>query len=324
MIVGTVCLSHCPLMDRTRAPAEAETRFNAAVQEASAFAAEARPDLTVLFFPDHLNGFFYDLLPCFCIGVQGESIGDYGTVPGQLDIPELLAMDCAASCIKAGVDTGISYKMKVDHGAVQPIELLSRTHPLTRMLPIFINCVADPRPSFARAAALGRAVGKWAQARPERILLVGSGGLSHDPPLPTLSNAAPEVKARLTNGANLTHAERVSRQHRTFEAGYNKPDTSLRPLNPEWDRKFLDALIRGDLTVLDDIDDDTITNTAGSGAHELRTWIAALSAAKLDGTTAANLLFYEPIEEWITGMGIMTASSSSHPRNLQVDARCPT
>jgi 2,3-dihydroxyphenylpropionate 1,2-dioxygenase len=300
-------------MDRTRASAGVEKRFNAAVQEAGVFAAEAEPDLTILFFPDHLNGFFYDLLPCFCIGIQGESIGDYGTVPGQLDIPESLAMDCATSCIKAGVDAGISYGMKVDHGAAQPIELLSGSYPLTRLLPIFVNCIAEPRPSFARVAALGCAVGDWAHARAERILIVGSGGLSHDPPLPSLSTATPEVKARLTNGSRLTHAERVSRQHHTFQAGYNRPDTSLRPLNPEWDRKILDAFARGDLSIFDDIEDDDLTSTAGAGAHELRTWIAALSAAKMGGAQRANLLFYEPITEWITGMGVMSAPAGPRP-----------
>jgi 2,3-dihydroxyphenylpropionate 1,2-dioxygenase len=313
MIVGAVCLSHSPLMDRKRAPTDAEARFGAALQAASSFAAAATPDLTVLFFPDHLNGFFYDLLPCFCIGVQAESIGDFGTVPGRLDIPEATAMDCAASCLKAGVDVGISYKMKVDHGAAQPIELLSGSHPLTRVLPIFINCVAEPRPLFARAKALGHAVGAWAHERPERILLVGSGGLSHDPPLPSLATATPEIRARLTNGSALTYAERVSRQSRIFQVNYGRSSSPLRPLNPEWDRKVLDAFVRGDVDVLDGIDDDALTNIAGAGAHELRSWVAALAAAKVAGVTGAQLLFYEPIEEWITGMGVMTASVESPP-----------
>ena len=270
MIVGTVCLSHSPLMDRRRAPAETETKFSAALQNANAFAAASKPDLTVLFYPDHLNGFFYDFLPCFCIGVQGESIGDFGTVAGRLDIPEAAAMDCAKFIIDAGVDLGISYKLKVDHGATQPIELLSESTSLTRILPIFINCVAPPRPSFARSRALGRAVGEWAQARPERIFVIGSGGLSHDPPLPSLANATPDVRARLTNGGMLTHAERVSRQSRTYSlADYSRPDTQLRPLNPEWDRKILEAFSSGGLEVLDAIDDDELTSIGGSGSHEL-------------------------------------------------------
>jgi 2,3-dihydroxyphenylpropionate 1,2-dioxygenase len=313
MIVGTVCLSHSPLMERRRAHPETETRFGEAIKAANKFTADCKPDLTVLFYPDHLNGFFYDFLPCFCIGVQGEAIGDFGTVPGRLDIPETVAMDCAKFSINAGIDVGISYKMKVDHGATQPVELLSASTALSRLLPIFINCVAAPRPSFSRARALGHAVGKWAQSRPERILVIGSGGLSHDPPLPNLSTATPEVKAHLTNGASLSYAERVARQSRTLSlADYTKPDTPLRPLNPEWDQKILDAFSNGNLSVLDDIDDDDLTKIGGCGAHEIRCWVAALSAAKATGPVNTKVLFYEPIEPWITGMGVMTASIEAH------------
>jgi 2,3-dihydroxyphenylpropionate 1,2-dioxygenase len=312
MIVGTVCLSHSPLMERRRANPEMESKFGEAIKAANKFTAETNPDLTVLFYPDHLNGFFYDFLPCFCIGVQGEAIGDFGTVPGRLDIPESVAMDCAETTIQAGIDVGISYKMKVDHGATQPVELLSASTTLNRLLPIFINCVAAPRPSFSRARALGDAVGKWAQSRPERILIIGSGGLSHDPPLPNLSTATPEVKAHLTNGAALSYAERVARQARTLSlADYTKPDTPLRPLNPEWDRQILGALSTGKLDVLDNIDDHDLTKIGGSGAHEIRCWIAALSAAKAAGTLNSKVLFYEPIEPWITGMGVMTTSTQA-------------
>src|SRR5262249_10898689 len=153
-----------------------------------------------------------------------------------------------------------------------------------------------------------RAVGLWAHARPERILMVGSGGLSHDPPLPTLANATADVRARLTNGSSMSHAERVSRQSRIFDVGYDRPDTKLRPLNPDWAREVLAAFSRGEVEALDGVDDEKLTKVAGSGAHELRSWVAALSAAKAAGKTNGQVLFYEPIEEWITGMGIMTAS----------------
>jgi 2,3-dihydroxyphenylpropionate 1,2-dioxygenase len=299
-------------MERKRAPADVEHRFNEALGLANRFAAEIKPDLTVLFFPDHLNGFFYNLLPPFCVGVQGESIGDYGTVPGRLDIPEAVAMDCAAFCIRAGVDVAISYQMKIDHGGAQPVELLSSAFPLTRMIPIFINCVAAPRPSFQRARSLGRVVGEWARTRPERILFLGSGGLAHDPPLPTLATANAQVKERLTNGATPSYSERVGRQNQVFKLDYKKPSMPIRPLNPEWDRNILAAFANGNLSVLDGTEDDAVTDVAGSGAHELRSWIAALAATASAGPTENRVLFYEPIQEWITGMGIMTASPTAN------------
>lgn len=182
MIAGCICLSHSPLKDRNRPQAAVEERFSAALKNAVNFVEEQKPDLTIIFYPDHLNGFFYNLLPSFCIGIEGSSIGDYGTAAGKLDIPEDRAADLAGSVIASGVDAAISYNMQVDHGGIQPLEWLSDTHPLFKVIPIFVNCASPPLPTFERVRALGRAVGDWARRAPERVMIIGSGGLSHDPP----------------------------------------------------------------------------------------------------------------------------------------------
>jgi 2,3-dihydroxyphenylpropionate 1,2-dioxygenase len=81
-------------------------------------------------------------------------------------------------------------------------------------------------------------------------------------------------------------------------------------LNPEWDKSFLDALVRGDLASLDRLEDEEITATAGRGAHEVRSWLAALAAIQTRAPYKADVLFYAPIAEWITGMGILTAAAA--------------
>lgn len=310
MIVGAVCMSHSPLMDRNRASSDTEKRFNLALRKATDFVAGVEPDLTIVFYPDHVNGFFYSLLPAFCVGMEGSAIGDFGTVAGKLDIPETLAMDCARSALRQGVDVAISYRMVVDHGAVQPVELLSAQHGLSRMIPVFINCAAAPRPTFERVRALGAAVGRWARACPERVLIVGSGGLSHDPPVPALATATPDVRARLIDGGSLSHGQRVARQNRAHQEGHNLAvgTSSLLPLNPTWDRSLLDAFLSGNLTILDDTAEEELTGIGGRGGHEVRTWIATLAALG-EGYTA-DVLFYDAINEWITGMGIMTAKAA--------------
>jgi len=297
-------------MDRNRAAVDTEKRFNAALKRASDFVAALEPDLTVVFYPDHVNGFFYSLLPAFCIGVEGSAIGDFGTVAGKLDIPETLARDCASSALQQGIDVAISYRMEVDHGAVQPVELLSASHNLSRMIPIFINCAAAPRPNFERVRALGAAVGRWAETCPERILIIGSGGLSHDPPVPALATATPEVRARLIDGGSLSHAQRMARQNRAHIEGHNlaAKTSKLLPLNPDWDRKLLDAFSSGNLSVLDETGEEELTGIGGRGGHEVRSWVATLAA--LGPGYSADVLFYEAIDEWITGMGIMTAKAA--------------
>jgi len=309
MIAGCICLSHSPLKDKNRPDPVSEARFGAALQKAAEFIAEKKPDLTIIFYPDHLNGFFYQMLPPFCIGLAGSSIGDYGTAAGKLDIPEDRASDLANAVLAAGVDAAISYDMQVDHGCVQPMEWLSDPHPLFRVIPIFVNCAAPPLPTFDRVRALGRAVGAWARRAPERILIIGSGGLSHDPPVPALALASTDVRERLIKGGNLGFAQRLNRQNRAHSEGnaMAQGQSSLLPADAEWDRRLLDAFVARDLEVLDDIPDDVITRTGGRGGHEARAWIAALAALGPD--YAATELFHEVIDEWITGMGILQATA---------------
>jgi 2,3-dihydroxyphenylpropionate 1,2-dioxygenase len=301
-------MSHSPIMDRNRASPDAEKRFWAAIDKAADFVAEVSPDLLVVFHPDHVNGFFYRLLPPFCIGIEGQSVGDFGTVAGKLDIPEAQALACAEATLKSGVDVAISYRYDADHGATQPIELLTVKQPVPRMIPIFVNCALAPRPTMPRVRALGAAVGRWAANCPERVLIIGSGGLSHDPPLPALSTASPEVRRRLIEGGALTHAQRLARQNNVMGEGPRLAagESKLLPINQEWDRHLLESFQMGNLSVLDAVDDDTIAKTGGRGGHEVRCWIAALAA--LGEGYKAETLVYEPVSEWLTGMGVMIAT----------------
>ena len=308
MIVGTVCLSHSPLRDRNRPAPEFDAEFGAALREVASFVGELKPDLTIIIYPDHVNGFHYGLMPCFCIGVEGASIGDYGTAAGKLNIPGDQSLEMARAILNSGVDVALSYNMQVDHGAMQPLEWLSQDVPLFRFIPIFMNCAAPPLPTFERARALGRAIGDWARSSPERVLIIGSGGLSHDPPVPALATATPEVRSRLIQGGNLNYEQRVSRETRAHQEGLAMAQgtSALLPVNPEWDRMILDAFIAGDLTVLDGASDQSIAETGGRGGHEARTWVAALAA--LGQNYSATEIFYAAINEWITGIGVLRAT----------------
>jgi 2,3-dihydroxyphenylpropionate 1,2-dioxygenase len=308
-------MSHSPLMDRNRAPAEVEAKWSEGLNRARQVANDCQPDLCIVFFPDHLNGFLYNLLPTFCIGTAGRSLGDFGTTPGSLDIPEQAAAECAAHCIASGIDIAVSYDMLVDHGCVQPLEMLSVGQDLTRLIPVFINCAAPPLSTFARVRALGSAIGRWAAARQERILLIGSGGLSHDPPLPSVAAGSGADAQRLRQGAPASFGDRLARQRNVFSEGalFRSGTSRLKPLNAKWDGEMMDALAAGRLDILDDQDDEAVTSIAGRGAHEIRCWIAALSALGAAGDFQADQLVYEPVDEWITGMGILTARPTGTP-----------
>ena len=90
-----VTMSHSPLMGYTEPAGEARKRVDAAFETARGFIARFDPDLIVLFGPDHYNGFFYDMMPPFCVGAAAESIGDYDTPAGGLSVDHEAAVALA-------------------------------------------------------------------------------------------------------------------------------------------------------------------------------------------------------------------------------------
>ena len=186
MSVYLHCMSHSPLVGYVDPAAEVLAEVDGVVAGARERIERFAPELVILFAPDHYNGFFYDLMPSFCIGMAAHAIGDYASAAGPLDVPKELAEACAAAVLEAGVDAAVSYRMQVDHGFAQPLELLLGGLDRCPVIPVFINAVAMPLPSFQRARLFGEAIGRFARTLDKRVLLLASGGLSHQPPVPEL------------------------------------------------------------------------------------------------------------------------------------------
>jgi 2,3-dihydroxyphenylpropionate 1,2-dioxygenase len=270
------------------------------------------PQLVFQFSPDHYNGFFYDLMPPFCLGVRASAVGDWQTHSGPLEVPEEIALGAHAAAAQAGVDLAISYRMVVDHGFTQFWQITVGAADRYPIVPIFINCAAPPLPPFARVRRLAEAIGRYAASLDKRVLFVGSGGLSHDPPLPQMASADAQRREFLIAGRNPGPEARAARQERILAAGRAaaKGEGPCRPLNPEWDAQILDLLARGNLGAFDGFRDEEIRGDGGSGGAEIRAWQAAFAALASAGRYEAELLFYRPIPEWIVGMGVMHAHLS--------------
>ena len=116
-------MSHSPLLEFNEAPADVEKAVKDAFSQARAFVADYDPELVVVFEPDHYNGFFYDIMPPFCIGFDALAVGDYGT-ERPLDVPGAIAEVLAQHVADAGLHPAISRRMELDHGAVHPLEIL--------------------------------------------------------------------------------------------------------------------------------------------------------------------------------------------------------
>jgi 2,3-dihydroxyphenylpropionate 1,2-dioxygenase len=302
-------MSHSPLLNLPGPSQDLLDDIESALTPARQFVEDFDPEIVVIFAPDHYNGFFYKLMPPFCIGTEAQGVGDYGTHKGPLDVPEAVAVGCAKAVLSAGVDIAISANMEVDHGAVQPLEKLFGSATARPVIPIFINSVATPLGPLHRCRTLGSAVGSYLATLGKRVLLVGSGGLSHDPPVPTLSTATPQVVERIVHGRPMTPEQRTARQTAVMDAAksFAAGESDLAPLNPEFDRQFLEIVDSGHLGDLDTWSNSFIANEGGNSAHEIRTWVAAFAALAAAGPYRTDVRYYRPAPELIAGFAVRTA-----------------
>jgi 2,3-dihydroxyphenylpropionate 1,2-dioxygenase len=316
-------MSHSPLLNLPGPSQDLLDDIGRALTRAREFVGAYDPELVVIFSPDHYNGFFYRLMPPFCIGTTAQGVGDFGTQAGPLDVPAELATDCATAVLEAGVDVAISASMEVDHGTVQPLQTLFGDATARPVIPIFINSVATPLGPLWRAKALGAAVGGFIATLGKRVLLLGSGGLSHDPPVPTLATAPSGARNRIVHGKPMTSGQREARQVAVMEAAQNfaRGQGSLRPLNPDWDRAFLEILDHGDLAELDGWSNEWIAREAGNSAHEIRTWVAAFAALATAGRYETRLRYYRAAPELIAGFAVRTAASGAPGAKTGPEAR---
>ena len=308
MTVKAFCASHTPLKDFHSPGAEAQQEVDQCFADLRAWIADFAPELVIVLGPDHFNGFFYQLMPSFCVGTAVESVGDWNTPGGALPVDAEAAEALVKFVHAKGVDTAISHRMAVDHGLTQTLNLTFEWSKLPPLVPVFINCAAPPCPPFARVIALGRAIGEFARATGKRVLIIGSGGLSHDPPLPSLETAAPEVRERIIAGGKLVRDARAARQARVIEEGSRQAagQSAQVPLNPTWDRAFIDMLSVPDFQKIAAFEDAALAHAAGRGGHEVRTWVATAAAMSMIPNTRATLRMYRAIPIWIAGFGVMT------------------
>ncbi|NKY32453.1 3-carboxyethylcatechol 2,3-dioxygenase [Nocardia speluncae] len=308
-----VCMSHSPLLHHTHPPAETEAAVEAAFAHARAFVADFDPDIVVNFGPDHYNGFFYDLMPPFCIGFTARGAGDYGSFAGELTVPAGIAEELAEFVHERDLDVAISRQMVVDHGAVQPMEILYQGDVAAKpVVPVFVNSVARPFVKMSRVRRFGAAVGEYFRATDKKVLFIGSGGLSHDPPVPQIATATDAQRRLLTAGRNPTPEARAAREANTIRTAqeFAAGRADIQDLNPEWDRAFLDLCCSGDVEGFDAYDAGEMDAVAGHSSHEIRTWVAAYSALRACGEYTVDYRFYRPIKEYIAGFAVTAATLS--------------
>jgi len=146
------------------------------------------PDALIVIAAEHFANFFMNNMPAFCIGM-GESYEgpiedpawlriERRRVPGAPDLGRHIVREVMQS-----VDVAYAEEWKFDHGIMVPLHFLTPGFELP-VIPVNINCQGPPLTPLHRAWAFGEALRRACDAVPERVALVGTGGISHWPATP--------------------------------------------------------------------------------------------------------------------------------------------
>lgn len=301
-IVGMVGMSHSPFATLLPPdPAAPGGQFLADARRVAAAVAALAPDVLVVIGPDHFHANFYDAMPPFVLGVEeAEAFGDFGSRSGPLPVAAGLAWSIHEGLSRDGFDIALSYALTVDHGIVQSYDMV-RGPADPPLVPLVVNTAGPPLPSMPRCVALGRSLGAAIRAADAgRVLIVASGGLSHWLPSndPRDASVPAERRAAMIHGRRDVRAFAAAREPGVRALAGN-PDAQV---NASWDAWFLKQLVTADLDGVTSLGDEGLEERAGSGGHEIRTWLTGFAAAGRPLVWTS----YEPVPEWITGMGIGT------------------
>ena len=302
-IIGMVGMSHSPFatMLPPRDAVAPGGRFLADAARVAAAVAASTPDTLVVIGPDHFHANFYDAMPPFVLGVEeAQAFGDFGSRSGPLPVASALAWSVHAGLTRDGFDIALSYALTVDHGIAQSYDMVRGRADLP-MVPLVVNTAGPPLPSMERCVSLGRSLGAAIRAADAgRVLVLASGGLSHWLPSndPRDASVPAERRAAMIHGRRDVRASSAARERRVRALAGN-PGA---PVNAAWDAWFLKQLLTADLDPVTGLGDEGLEERAGNGGHEIRTWLIAFAAVGRPLVWTS----YEPVPEWVTGMGIGT------------------
>ena len=170
---------------------------------------------------EHFANFFMDNMPAYCIGMAEDYEGPIedpdwlkiprGSWPGDPELSRRIIED-----VMQAVDVAYAEEWKFDHGMAVPLHFLSPDRNLT-IVPANINCQGPPLTPLRRAWEFGRALRRACDAAPERIALVGTGGISHWPATPN--------SGRINEAWDRDFLEKWSRNDRDALLSYTDEET---------------------------------------------------------------------------------------------------
>lgn len=299
-VVAGVMASHTTLMN-TRWDAvdhlERAHAFRDALGAARDHLGACAVDVAVVIGPNHFRGMWLDLMPTITIGVGAVyGAGEHGSPEGRLPSHEALARHILRRLSDDDIDAAFSLELQVDHGITHAVQYV--VPPGTPIVPVVINSFAPPLPRLERVAQFGAAIGRAVADDGDdlRVVVIGSGGLSHRLPFPDWRSPTSDDDEFLVRSWREGRRDWKSFEGRRREIVMSAPPS----LNEAFDREVLDRLAQGAGHSLCEFGHDLV-DTAGNGANEIRNWIATAAAC---GWAPSRTLAYSPMPEWLTGMAV--------------------
>ncbi|MFN0121249.1 MAG: hypothetical protein ACKV2V_12185 [Blastocatellia bacterium] len=181
-IVAAMATCHAPQLF-TYPPDEDHAQLDASIagmRELGKILDETKPDVILFIGSDHLETFSLGCVPTFAIIAGNRAHAEFAGRTYDLPVHREMAEDLLNQLVRAGFDIAYSEDAVLGHTFAVPFEFVigGRAIPVA---PLHANVYMPPLPGPGRCAALGRAIAKVVAARPERVAIIASGGMSHYP-----------------------------------------------------------------------------------------------------------------------------------------------
>jgi 2,3-dihydroxyphenylpropionate 1,2-dioxygenase len=181
-IVAAMATVHAPQLF-TRPPSEDPAQLDAdiaAMRQLGKTLEETKPDLAIIVGSDHLETFFLSSVPTFAVIAGEKTVARFAgkdfSIPTHLPFAEELLDSLVAN----GFDMSYSQDAELGHSFAAVFEWVLGERKIP-VVCIFVNTYLPPLPTARRAEALGKAIKKTIDKRPENVAIIASGGMSHYP-----------------------------------------------------------------------------------------------------------------------------------------------
>jgi aromatic ring-opening dioxygenase catalytic subunit (LigB family) len=190
-IVAAMAMTHSPGLTGwfDRAPEDQRREARRALDEMRERLRAARPDVVVVFSNDHLLNWPINNTPEYTVGIGAEHVGpadwyDEWLALGKYRIPGHPAL--ARYLVNEGARRRLALAylrdMQFDDGVSVPMHYLNLDGAVA-LVPVTMNCTVPPIPTPERAYQVGTTLREMLLAYPgaERVAVLATGGLSHEP-----------------------------------------------------------------------------------------------------------------------------------------------